>query len=214
MTGASTAADQAYRRLRDAIAAGEYTAGFPLREEALAEITGVSRTPIREALRRLDAEGLVELLPNRGARVATWGVHDVDEIFQLRVLVEGYGARLAANRATEARLAELAALCDEMEAEIARRNIRAEQVAEINARFHRGVLAAAGSRRLETMAAGVVQRTLTLRTFHLYSPEQLTRSCAHHRELLDAIAARDGKWAEAIMRAHLHAGQHTARTAR
>ena len=206
-----TATDRAYAAIRQAIAGGSYDAGQPLREEELAESAGVSRTPVREALRRLDAEGLVELLPNRGARVAGWSGHDVDEIFELRVQLEGHGARLAALHATAADLAELRLLCERMEAEVAGCGRgRFDRITETNNAFHRALLDAGGNRRLASVVAAVVQRALVERTFHLYSPDQLVRSCAHHREILDAVAAGDADWAEAAMRTHVFAGRRVA----
>lgn len=207
----TTAVDRAYTTLRDALVAGQFQPGTPLREEVIAAMAGVSRTPVREAIRRLDAEGLVEVLPNRGARVADWDDHDVEEIFELRVLLEGYGARLAAKWAGEAELAQLTELCQQMEAEVARPDVRYEVVTDINARFHQVILAAGPNRRLASVTAGVVKRALVIRTFHLYTSEELARSCAHHRELVAAVSANDGDWAEAVMRAHLYAGERTAR---
>ena len=207
----TTAVERAYTVLRDALATGQFPAGSPLREEVIANMAGVSRTPVREAIRRLDAEGLVEVLPNRGARVATWNDHDVEEIFELRVLLEGYGARLAARRAQDPELAELEELCNQMEKEAARAEVRYQAVTDTNARFHSSIMAASRNQRLASVAAGVVKRALVIRTFHLYTREELARSCAHNRELVAAIAAHDGDWAESVMRAHLYAGERTAR---
>ena len=80
----SKAADLAYERIRQKIITGAYAAGAHLKEEQVAEDAGVSRTPVREALRRLDAEHLVKFVPNRGAYVASWSTHDIEEIFVLR----------------------------------------------------------------------------------------------------------------------------------
>src|SRR5258708_39086223 len=84
--------------LRDRILSGAYAVGFHLRESQVAAELGVSRTPIREALQRLAVEGLIDLYPNRGARVAGWSEQELEEIFGLRILLESYGARLAAPR--------------------------------------------------------------------------------------------------------------------
>ena len=206
-----SASDRAYVFIKDAIAAGTYRAGHPLREEEVAETAGVSRTPVREALRRLDAEGLVELLPNRGARVAGWTEHDLDEIFELRVILESYGARLAARNITAEQLIGLRAVCDEMESEVARsRQIRFERLTDLNNQFHQAILEASGNRRLASLSGTVVQRSLVTRTFHLYSPEQLRRSCSGHRELVEALSERDQDRAESTMRTHLLAGRRTA----
>ena len=108
----SSAAEKAYEAIRDGIVGGVLPVGGRLREEELAGSIGVSRTPVREALRRLDAEGLVEFSPRRGAQVASWSDQDLDEIFGLRAVLESYGASLAATRIGGDALAELAELAD------------------------------------------------------------------------------------------------------
>lgn len=215
-----TATERAYQMILDAIADGVYGSGQPLREEDLAEQVGVSRTPVREALRRLDAEGLVELLPNRGARVSAWDSHELDEIFDLRVQLESHGARLAAVNATPGQLEEMADLCASMEQTVraarrdAGRPALIEQITELNNRFHKAIVTASGNRRLGAVLPAVVQRALVARTFRVYRPDQLQRSLAHHRELLEALTERDPDWAEAIMRAHIFAGRRAAQRSR
>lgn len=205
----ATIAEKAYSAIRERVLSGEYPAGSRLREEELAEAVGVSRTPVREALRRLDAEGVVEFVPNRGAQVAVWSRQDLEEIFSLRALLEGYGARLAASKMEPAELDELAALADQMET-IARRGIEGhyDQMALLNGRFHRLVLEAARNRRLATLVGSIVELPLQQRTLRRYSDEDLTRSMRQHRELIDALAAGDTKWAEAVMQAHVLAARH------
>jgi DNA-binding GntR family transcriptional regulator len=194
-----TACARAYIFIRDTITAGTFPVGHPLREEEVAETAGVSRTPVREVLRRLDAEGLVEFLPNREARVAGWTEHELNEIFDLRVIFESYGARLAALNITADQLNCLGTLCNEMDAEVARdRHIRYQRLTGLNNRFHRGVFEANGNRRLMAISASVVQRSLVTLTFHLYNPDQLERSCSGHRELVDAVEWRCSKFSHPV----------------
>src|SRR5215203_6092246 len=94
------AAEAAYGIIREGILSGELARGQRLREEELALRAGVSRTPVREALRRLDAEGLVDFTPNRGARVTAWSERELEDVYEARALLESYGARLAATRVT------------------------------------------------------------------------------------------------------------------
>lgn len=207
-----TATDRAYKAVRSGILDGVYSAGQPLREEELADAVGVSRTPIREALRRLDAEGFVEFLPHRGARVATWSEHDLDEIFQLRVQLEGYGARLAAAAITPQAVERLSHLTDSIEQAVSAGGPeRFTLITDLNNRFHQEILALGGNDRLTSVLSAVVQRALVARTFSLYLPHQLERSCHQHRELIEALAEHDADWAEAVMRAHLYAGRQAAR---
>lgn len=197
-------AQHAYLDIRERILNGDYVAGSRLREQELAASVGASRTPIREALRRLDAEGLIEFSPNRGAMVAAWSQQDLEEIFSLRALLEGFGAMLAATRITTDGLTELEDLASQMEALVAERlEGRFERMAELNNAFHAAVIRAAGSRRLSSSVAGVVQVPLLAQTLRRYDEQHLRRSLAQHRELIAALQARDTEWAQSLMRAHV-----------
>ncbi|GGQ47376.1 GntR family transcriptional regulator [Actinomadura coerulea] len=202
------AVDRVYTRLRADILDGVHPPGARLGEAELAEATGSSRTPVREALRRLEVEGLVEVLPHRGARVPDWTAEDLEEIYDLRMLLESAAARRAATRATTADLDRMDELCRLMEAAVepgAGQDL--DRVAALNAEFHDIVRAAAASGRLVSMLNAVVQLPLVMRTFNRYSPADLARSSAHHRELAAALRARDGTWAESVMRAHVLAAK-------
>lgn len=204
----ATAADRAYQDLRAAILRGRYAPGQRLGETELAEALSISRTPIRDALRRLEVEGLVEVLPHRGARVTEWSRTDLEEIYDLRTMLEGFAAHRAAGRIQAVDLDRMAELCALMES-VARpgRRQNLDRLAELNDEFHGLVRAAAASTRLVTMLRAVVQLPLVLRTFHRYSPADLARSCAHHRELLDALRAGDGAWARSVMCSHVLAAK-------
>src|SRR5450755_816286 len=140
------AAVRAYATVRDGILQGRYNAGSRLTEQELAAAVGVSRTPIREALRRLHAEGLVDFEPNHGAVVALFELEDAEEIFELRALLEPISARRAAERATRPMIAELHALADQQNQESTRRSHGfLVRIGEINDRFHRLIQQAAGS---------------------------------------------------------------------
>ena len=202
------ATDEAYSALRAAILSGEVAPGDRLGEVELAEQLGVSRTPVREALRRLAADGLVEVLPNRGARVAQWTTEDLEEIYDLRAMLESHGAARAAERIDPADLPELHRLCTEMEACAERGRKRdLDRLAELNAELHRRVVDAAASPRLATLIAAVVQVPLVMRTFQRYDADALRRSLGHHRELVAALAAQDGEWARSVMRSHVLAAK-------
>ncbi|MCA1972444.1 MAG: GntR family transcriptional regulator [Caenispirillum sp.] len=207
--GGERAADRAYKLIREGILRQHWSGGEHLREHDLAAFTGVSRTPVRDALRRLAAEGLVELTPNAGARIWEWTTEELDDIFDLRSLMEGHAASLAAARIAPAQLAELADLCDRMEAVVeasADSQVALVELSPLNERFHGVILEASGSRRLRLALRQVIQVPLVMRTFAVYSAAELRRSMSHHREIAEALAARDGVWAESVMRSHLHAG--------
>lgn len=200
------AAEHAYRKIRQDIIDGRFPPGTHLREEDLAALTKVSRTPVREALRRLQVHGFVEFHPNRGARVPSWSAQDLEELFSLRTLLEPYAARLAATRIQQADLELLDRLATQMVAAPSRaQDDRVETISELNNNFHQTVVRASGNCRLERIMRGLVEVPLVLRTFHHYSQEELSRSLAHHQELVAALRAGNSRWAEAVMRAHIQA---------
>lgn len=202
------AVDRVYTHIRDAIVDGRYEPGARLGEVEIAELTSTSRTPVREALRQLEMEGLVEVLPHRGARVYEWTADDLEEIYDLRMTLEAMAAGRAASRIEPKDLDRMSELCDLIEvAAVPGPDQRLDLVAQLNDEFHAIVRSAAASNRLTTMLGAVIQLPLVMRTFHRYAPEDLTRSCAHHRDLVSALRNHDDVWAESVMRAHVRAAK-------
>ena len=207
----SQASDRVYAALRAGILDGSHGFGERLGEIEVAHLLGTSRTPVREALRRLGSEGLVEVLPNRGARVRTWTAQDLEETYELRAVLEGLGARRAAGQVAPEVVDELAALATEMVTVDPSLGHRPPgdfaDLAALNARFHAVIVGAAGSDRLAATLAGLVRLPLVMRTYHRYTPAALARSHAHHHEIVDALRAGDGAWAESVMRSHVLAAR-------
>ncbi len=213
-----------YERIRKEIADGTLPPGEWIREGSLAEALGVSRTPVREALNALAAEGVVEIVRYRGARVSSWTVRDVEEVYNLRALLEGEGARLAAERAEPALLTELrgyeqsfAAASQEL-SELRARGDGASDAAEraltaaveANEALHRGVLEAAMSPRLVALLASVSSAPLVTLALRYYSDADLARSRAGHHDIMLALEQRDPTLAEAAMRSHILGARHAA----
>lgn len=204
------AAEHAYATVRDGILTGKFQAGSHLTEQDLARTVKVSRTPVREALRRLHAEGLVQFEPNRGAIVSSFGIEAAEEIFELRALLEPLSARLAAERATDDAIAAMRALAEQQIAESTqRKGDFMVRIGQLNDRFHRAVQAAAQNVRLGKALAGLIEAPLILRTFRQYSRAELVRSADQHLELVQAFQERDPDWAHSVMRAHILAGRAT-----
>lgn len=198
------AADSAYDAVREMILSGRIEAGNRLGEVELAAELGLSRTPVREALQRLGAEGLVEVLPHRGARVVRWTADDLEEIFELRAQLEPYGAgRAAARGASEGFLDRLTELCDGMERAVKDQDFRL--LAALNDEFHTAIIDGSGNSRLPALVRSVVHVPLVIGTFERYDSVSLARSMGHHRELVAALRARDRLWAESVMRSHIRA---------
>lgn len=202
------AVDRAYQAVRSGIIAGRYLAGARLTEQEIATAVGVSRTPVREALRRLDAEGLVDFTPNLGAVVTTWTDADSDEVFDLRAMLESYGARRATARASAEQVAALRILAEAQYRESRDRGPgHLERIADLNSQFHRRLQEAAGSARLSRALAALIEAPLMMRTFQKYTPEDLERSAQHHLEIVRALEARDADWAASVMLSHIHAAR-------
>lgn len=206
----SGATDKAYRHIKDGILAGTLASGSRLKEEELAQAIGVSRTPVRDALRRLKLEGLVDFVANQGAHVTAWTGEEMEEISTLRALLESYAAELAAHKIGPDTLDELDRLAGEMEACLPEADGRIadfDRVAALNARFHRLIVAAAGNARLKLIIGQLMEVPLTLRKFARFDRARLERSFAHHREIVGALRARDPQWAGAAMRTHILAAR-------
>jgi DNA-binding GntR family transcriptional regulator len=195
-------ADRAHRRLRDAIIAGALPGGSRISERALGQSLGISAQPVREALRRLEAEGMVVTSPRRGTVVAEWDSRKLADMGLVRVALEGAAAALAARNATEADIAALRAQLQAMRGATASGDLAG--VAEANGRFHELLHAAAGdvflSRSLETLRAYEdLARVRALRS----SPLEPAQALREHAALLAALRRRDPDLAEARMRAHV-----------
>ena len=207
------AGEIAYAAIRDRLLRDEWPAGTRLLEADLAALTGVSRTPVRDALRRLSNEGFLDYVANAGCRVKAFTAKDVEAAFDLRVELESYAARRAASRAGTAQIAALSALCDRME-EIAAdpegEPRSRDQLTPLNQSFHAVIVEAADNPRLAPFLANVTSAPVVLRTYRSYTAEEIARSMGHHRELIQALQAGDADWAGAVMRSHIHAGYRAA----
>lgn len=201
----ATAAGRVYRHLKAEILAGSLDADAKLSEDALAALLEVSRTPVREALNRLEADGLVESTPNHGAHVVTWDEHEATHLLVLRSMVEGYAAELCARHATDEVLADLTALVTEMEALAAEpdRPDHRAQLVDLNITFHRTIAQHTGSRLVLQMFSRLLHFPLQFRAMTRYHSDRLRLSMQQHRDLLMALHARDPEWARSVMSAHL-----------
>jgi DNA-binding GntR family transcriptional regulator len=193
-------ADQVYAVLRDRIAGGTIERGSRLHQEELAQEFGVSRTPVREALRRLAAEGLVDLFANRGARVATATAEQLHSAYETRLVVEPGAARLAAQRrVTEAMRRMRTAIRDE-----GRAGRSAEKHFKANRDFHLGLVQATGNPQLVEFMEHVWIGRLGASLYEApLDPAGLRADHHAHRSILDAIAAGEGDEAELLTRGHL-----------
>lgn len=208
-----------YDAIRNSIIRGQYAPGERLIETRLAEEFGVSRTRIRDALARLQADHLVSPAANRGLVVRPLSLRDTEEIYALRLLLEGYAAATAATTITSRELDELAAIHERMvEAEHSNGEKNDEErlamvlaITDINNAFHRLIQHASRNRRLEAVLRTIVSVPLVSQSFYWYSDRELTESCAEHQGILAALQAHDGPRAELLMKQHITRGLNTLR---
>lgn len=207
---ALTQGELAFVHVRDRIMAGTYHPGTRLSEQAIADELELSRTPVREALRRLSETGLVELKPNQRAQVMGWSMDLLRDTFDTRVLLESEGARRAAGLIKEDSLSELAELMAGMEEAVEHAHEdEGDVVAVLNQRFHEVIMAASGQDQIIRLTANLrFQPRMTGaggagRDFRLRANHQ-------HREIHRALEAREPDWAEAAMRSHILAARHAS----
>jgi DNA-binding GntR family transcriptional regulator len=202
------AVDKAYQAIRDGIMTGRYAPGSHITAQVLAAASGLSRTPVREAMRRLHSEGLIEIIPNRGAFVASWNEADIEQYFDLVVVLESFAAELAAKRVTEADLVVLRGLADDMNRLVAFDLPPMDEIKDVNDRFHKTIMAICGNSRLENFLSSMIEAELVFSTLRQYDPEELRRAAMQHVELVAALEARDPAWARSVMATHLFSARH------
>lgn len=205
------AADIAYDALRSRILSGDLAPGERLVEQSLAEDLGLSRTPVREAIRRLLHEGFVEKGQGYSTRVADFPEEELTQLFEIRRRLECYAAGRAARMATPKEVAHLRRLSDQMAEHTPPRSQRDyDIISSANTEFHRTIYAAARSPRLTALITSAVDVGMVARTYYSYSESDLARSARHHTEIVDAIAAQAPEWAESVMSAHVLAAASSA----
>ena len=202
MTGDATDLSQggvAFAKLMQAIESGTYQPGDRLREVEIADRLSLSRTPIREALRRLEAENIIEHRPRVGAVVRKLGQTEVVELYEMRLVLERTAAEMAAKHAAEAEIDAMGALNDEIEA----MKDNGPKAAAINQRFHRSIYLAARNRFLLDAARAMNNALLLLGPTTLADADRITTVVQQHKQIVNAIASGDIDGAGTAAEAHL-----------
>lgn len=201
--------EAAYDLLKSHILDLELRPGELVTEKMLIELTGCGRTPVREAMQRLQRDGLLQIVPFRGAFVAEVSSKDVDEISQVREQLESFAAGLAARRGAPADLERLQALLDSMESPEAH---TAREFFEVDRAFHTLIVEASGHRRIREIIATLNDQIQRLRYVSTADPARAAMAHAEHRAIAAALSARDPATAEEAMRLHLqHAHESLSR---
>lgn len=187
--------------LRDLIMTGKLKEGDKINENVLCETLGVSKTPLREALRVLSAEGLIRLVPHHGSFVTKPTFKEIAEMFDVMSLLEGYCARAACAKMTPKDFAKLENLHAKLEENFERHD--QEEYIRINNQYHSLVQKIAGNRTLNQIVDGLRKKILLYRFQSLNLSERFEHSIGEHRDLLEAFRRRDHTGAENLMRKHL-----------
>lgn len=190
-----------FHKLREDILSGKYKQNEELREVAIATELGVSRTPVREAIRQLELEGLVNLIPNKGAYVTGITIKDVKDIYVIRSYLEGLCAKWATEFITEQQLCELEEniYLSEFHAE----KEHYDQVLELDNRFHQLLYDASGSKILDHVLSDFHHYVQRVRKISIATPERALKSNEEHRKIVEAIRERDEGQAESLANEHI-----------
>lgn len=184
--------------IRDAILKGSMKPGERVSEPDLAERFGISRTPIREAFRQLESEGYLQVIPRKGAVVASLSERDVEEFYAIKIILEGFAARMAAEKLTEKDIERLESI-----------NNRLQQIAKdgdvksffrVHNEFHEVFIKAAGNEKLHEMINQLVMKFKRLRLASLSVPGRMEISMEDHRDMIQAFRDHDGERADSLVR--------------
>ena len=196
-------AEHAYRKLIEAIHEGSLKPGSRIRETQLAEWLGISRTPIREAIRRLESEGLICHTPHQGMSIATLDYQSVMELYQMREVLEATAAGLAAKHASEAEIYTLQELLKQQKESLN----SAEEQARNNKEFHNALYHAAHNRYLLKSLSGLSDAMTLLGTTTYVLPDRQESACSEHQQIVQAIESNDPFAAQEASRNHIKAAQ-------
>lgn len=191
--------------LREAIIAGRLEPGQRLLENQLAEELGVSRTPVREAIRKLELEGFVVMVPRRGAYVASISLKDVTDVFEIRGALEGLAAQLAAERATDEEIEHMERHLVEIGRSVEQRDV--VKLVELDTGFHELLYVASRNQRLGQILNLLREQIQRFRTQTLAHPERMKVALEEHRRIVEALAMRDPELARRLAEEHIESAQ-------
>ncbi len=198
---------QVYQILRNDVCSGKYGPGFWLQEKELAEKLGVSRSPVREALRQLVSDGLVIEVPNKGVFVKEFTLRDIDEIFDMRVMLESYGIQKSRKNLTSVRRQKLFELLDLLERSCAAGDM--DKYVQADEELHIRIVELGGNSLVESTYDRVRSMNQQFRVLSLVSHQRFDESMEEHRRLIHALAVGDVSAAEEVLRVHLELARRT-----
>ncbi|MGQ9531690.1 MAG: GntR family transcriptional regulator [Desulfotomaculales bacterium] len=196
-----------FEALREAIIQGRLRPGERLMEMQLAEEMGVSRTPVREAIRKLELEGFVVMVPRKGAYVAGISSRDITDVFEIRAALEALAAGLAAERITEEELDQLERCLVGLSEAAEKGDLDA--IAEADARFHDIIYRASRNARLVQMVTHLQEQIQRFRMASLAQPGRTKTAIEEHKKIVEAIAERNAELAQVLAREHIESAENS-----
>ncbi len=193
--------------IREAIISGILKPRERLMEIQLAEELGVSRTPIREALRNLEMEGFIVMVPRKGAYVADISFKDIADVFEVRAALEGLAAGLAAERITDEELEEMERLLVEKAEAIIKRDMK--KLVEVDTRFHETIYQASRNERLAVIINNLREQIQRYRATSLAFPGRMKQSLEEHRNIVEAIQSRNIQLARQVAQGHIENAENS-----
>jgi DNA-binding GntR family transcriptional regulator len=215
LSGPGSAAARVYAHVKERLLDGSFPGGALLSENELSQQLGLSRTPVRQAFVQLEAEGLLELYPKRGALVVPVAASEIEDVFEARLLVEEHCARRAATGGGAALAAELAVAIAAQERAIATGDGGRAEFAKADRLFHRAIVDAAGNAILTRLYDALRDRQQRIAAVSLArNPGDAERFITEHRGIADALSRADEQAARELVSAHLRTARDAARGAR
>lgn len=196
-----------FNTLREAIIVGELRPGERLMEVQLAEKMGVSRTPVREAIRKLELEGLVSMLPRKGAHVAELSVKDIIDVLEVRASLDGLASALSASRITDEELKELRHIYNQFLSYSEKDNLQG--IIKKDVEFHEVIYRSSRNEKLIQISNNLREQVQRFRVIYLKDSSSSKDVAREHQDILDAIAARDPDAAQRVAQKHIRSQQDT-----
>lgn len=196
-----------FEALREAILGGTLLPNERLMEVQLAEELGVSRTPVREAIRKLELEGFVVMIPRKGAYVAGISLKDVADVFEIRAALEGLAAGLAAERITEEELEELERILVRKSEAIDQNDL--EKLIEIDTQFHEGLYQASRNEKLTQLINNLREQIQRFRATSLSTPGRMREALEEHKKIVEAISERNITRAQELAQEHIENAENS-----
>lgn len=196
-----------FESLREAIIMGNLRPGERLMEIQLAEQMGVSRTPVREAIRKLELEGLVVMVPRKGAYVAGLSIKDIADVFEIRKALEGLAAELAADRISDEEIENLERVLHRLADSVEHKKL--EEFIEVDTEFHAVLFQAGRNERLSQMVSNLREQIHRFRNTSLSMPGRMTAALEEHRKIVEAISQHDVDEAKRLAQEHIENAENT-----